>query len=277
MSKNLIPQKVITSEDFRPAAIQKALFQNSLSHWSFRYSFPAILGAGLTGVLFGFSYPIFLSVLGIIGFSSTYFIFNQVIKSDTFKKKYIDQLIKRQEELTKEKLLNLKQELINNKLDDAAQQLGQFEQKFQNLIEILKTKFDKTQLTYGRYYGIAQEVYLSGIDNITDILLAKKTMNSIDLEYVSSRLARLENKDKNNKVVKKEIDALLRSQFSYKMQDEKIGSLIAENETALTQLDEASIAISEIKKSKDKQGQIDMENSMKALAEMASRSKLYSR
>lgn len=276
-STNTEQIKIPISNDFRPAAIKNALFKNSINHWSSRYFAPALLGTAVFGAFFGFSYELFLVMLGITGFSSSMFVYNQNIKADAFKQHYIKNLIELQEKSTQQKLENLKENLVKNNLTHSARQLDQFKQKFETIIEILNTKFDQTQLTYSRYYGIAQEVYLSGLDNLNDILIAKKTMNSIDLDYISLRLSELESKDKGNKAVQKEVDALLRSNYSYQVQQEKIVSLTAENESALTQIDEASIAISEINKSKDKQGQIDMENSMMALAEMAKRTKFYSR
>jgi len=269
--------KIPTAEDFRPAAIQKALTQYSMGHWTFRYAWPLLIGSSVFGVLFGFSYNLFLALIGITGFASINFVMNQYINADKFKKKYIDELLLLQERRTRLKLQNLKNELEKNGLSDGANQLGQFTNKYRTLVEILESKFEKTQLTFSRYQGIASEVYLSGIDNLKDMLLAQKTMNSIDLNYVSDRLSKIENKDTNNKAVEKEKDALLRSQYSYKLQEEKINKLMAENESALTQIDETTIAISEITKSANREAQADMENSMKLLSEMAERSKLYSR
>ncbi|MCK7532840.1 MAG: hypothetical protein MZV63_18290 [Marinilabiliales bacterium] len=60
-------------------------------------------------------------------------------------------------------------------------------------IEILNVKFpDKNQLTYNRYYTIAQEVFLSGIDNLNEVLLIHKTLDAIDMDYIERSLQRLE-------------------------------------------------------------------------------------
>lgn len=77
--------------------------------------------------------------------------------------------------------------------------------------------------------------------------------------------------------VKKELDALLRSKESYGKLKNRIDEILAENETALTQIDQTTISISEITRNKNNEGQVDMENSMKALEEMAVRSTYYSR
>jgi hypothetical protein len=269
-------EKIPTYSDFSPAAVNKALIDKSLSHWSMRYSVPLLLGTGLFGVVFGFSYNLFLVSLGIVGVTGAYFINNVFIKADKFRSQYTNYMLERMEDLKKEKLKDLHENLTASKNERGARQLQQFKQKFETLSDIIRTKFDPGQLTFDRYYSIAHEVYLSGLDNLNDVVVAEKTLKSIDLNYIGNRLKALENEEKTMASVK-ELEALNRSKQSFHEQKEKIKLLLAENETALSQMDTATIAISEITKSKDKQGQIDMENSMKALTEVIERSKYYSR
>jgi hypothetical protein len=274
---NVIINKEPSSSDFTQKAINKALMNYSFGHWGFRYSIPIILGALAFGLFFGFSYTLYLCILAIIGFSAFSLIRNLFFRSDTFRKKYLDNLLAKLAEVAEKKLFNLKDDLVKYKHAHGAKQLDQFKNKFDTLIEILKSKFDSSQLTYNRYYSIAQEVYLAGIDNLNDIVIALKAMKSIDLKYIETRRAELNKKDPSNKAVQKEMDALQRSKQSFQLQEEKINQLVAENEAALTQIDEATVAISEISKSTNKEAQTDMENSMIALAELANRTKLYSR
>jgi hypothetical protein len=274
---NVIINKEPTSSDFTQKAINKALLNYSFGHWTFRYSIPIIFGAVVFGLFFGFSYNLFLAIIAIIGISALALIVNLYFRADIFRKRYIDFLMEKLSVIAEKKLHNLKEDLITFKHEHGAKQLGQFKLKFDALRDILKSKFDAGQLTYNRYYTIAQEVYLAGIDNLNDVVIALKTLKSIDLKYIDTRLAELKKKDPENKAVSKEVEALLRSRQSYLAQEEKINKLIAENETALTQIDEVTVAISEITKSVNKEAQVDMENSMAALAELANRTKLYSR
>ncbi|HAZ03593.1 MAG: hypothetical protein A2W95_02695 [Bacteroidetes bacterium GWA2_40_14] len=272
-TKNKIP----TSQDFTQKAIKKALMDTALDHWSFRYSLPAIAGTGIVGALFGFSYPIFLVMLGILGGSASSFVYNTLFKGQTFEKKYVENLHKIIDKHTEEKRKNLKEDLLEFKNLHGARQLEQFDQKFEVLVEVLNQKFDSSQLTYQRYYGISKEVYLSGIDNLNRIMIASKTMNSIDLDYIDTTLKEVSKKDQNNMAVKKEMEALQRSRESYYNLKNKIDEILAENEAALTQIDQTTIAISEITRSKNNEAQMGMENSMQALEEMAMRSTYYSR
>lgn len=269
--------KVPTSADFTPKAINRALMEYANNHWLFRYSIPLFFGSILFSVLFGFSYAKFLVSIGLLGLAGFSWIINYYFSADKFKRKYLDHLNQIIADYTQAKLKNLKEDL--NKFNDyvATKQLEQFIKKFEVLVDILKTKFDPDSLTFGRYFGIVQEVYLSGIDNLADILVAHKTVQSIDVNYINDRLNKLGTAEKDSMVVKKELEALQRSLDSHKEQGLKIQHLLAENEMALTQIDETTIAISEISKSRDKQAEIDMENSMKALVDMKERSKYYSR
>jgi hypothetical protein len=266
-----------TSKDFTQTAIKKALLGTALEHWSFRYSLPALAGTGIVGALFGFSYPVFLVMLGIFGSSAAGFVVNTLFKGPKFETQYVNYLHRLIDEHTAEKRKNLKEHLNTFGEKRAVLQLDQFDKKFEVLVEVLNQKFETTQLTYQRYYGIAKEVYLSGIDNLNNIVISIKTMKSIDLDYINFSLSEIEKKDKNNMAVKKELDALLRSKESYSNLQDKIENILAENETALTQIEQTTIAISEITRSKNNEAQTDMENSMKALEEMALRSTYYSR
>lgn len=269
--------KIPTSRDFAPQAIKNALLRYANNHWIFRYSIPLFLGSILFSVLFGFSYFKFLLILSIFGIGLSSWIINFFVRSDKFKISYVEQLNNLIKEHTEQKLKELRENLKKHKDNQAARQLEQFIKKIEILIDILKHKFDEDSLTFQRYYGIAQEVYLSGIDNLSDILMAHKTIESIDLNYINDRINAIGAKNQTGNAVKKELDALHRSLESHKEQEIKIQDLIAENEMALSQMDETTISISEISKSKDRQAQIDMENSMKALSELKERSKYYSR
>ncbi len=276
-SKFTTYNKVPVSADFTPGAIRKALLEYANTHWIFRYSIPLFLGSILFGVVFGFSYVKFLISIALLGVAGFSWIFNYYFFADKFKRKYLEHLNQLVAEYTRSKLKNLKEELKKYNDFMAAKQMEQFIKKFEVLVDILKTKFDPDSLTFGRYFGIVQEVYLSGIDNLADILVAHKTIQSIDPNYINDRLNKLGAMDMDSMAIKKEIDALHRSLESHKEQNLKIQNLMAENEMALSQIDETTVAISEISKSRDKQAEIDMENSMKALAEMKERSKYYSR
>ncbi|MBN1183112.1 MAG: hypothetical protein JXB49_12540 [Bacteroidales bacterium] len=277
MKFGYLNKKVPSSYDFTPQAVNRALRKHASGHWTVRYSIPIFLGGVVFGALFGFTYTVFLLLLGIIGLGLFSFIIQFYFRAKTFKSEYTSYLHNLLQKQTDKKRTNLKKDLQEMKCEQGAKQMDQFQHKFDTLLEILKTKFDESQLTYSRYYSIAQEVFLSGIDNLTSILMALKTLKSIDINYINERLLALDKEKDKNMSIKKEYDALHRSLASHKEQETLVKELLAENESAMTQIDEASIAISKIERTLDKEAEIDMENSMKSLQEMTHRTKEYNR
>lgn len=185
-----------SSKDFTQAAIKKALQRTAMDHWTFRYMLPALAGTALVGVLFGFSFPVFVAMLGIVGGSAATFLYKTMFNNDAFSIDYIAKLHKIIDDYTVEKRDNLKEELNCLGQKHAALQLEQFDLKLETMVDVLNQKFEKSQLTYQRYYSIAKEVYLSGIDNLNNIVIASKTMKSIDLTYIQYSLQEIEKKIK---------------------------------------------------------------------------------
>jgi hypothetical protein len=135
---------------------------------------------------------------------------------------------------------------------------------------------DKNQLTYNRYYTVAQEVFLSGIDNLNEVLLIHKTLDAIDPEYIERSLKRLQDYEQDP-AVKKERNSLLLSRQQYNDQQQELKRLMAQNEEALSKLDEAIVQVQDIKRTANNESPLDMEASMEQLHRMAQQSFKFSR
>ena len=145
--------------------------------------------------------------------------------------------------------------------------------KFDNLVEILGDKLDPREMTYNRYYSLAKEVLMSGIDNLSAILLALKSIREIDEAGLRRRISRLKNsKDDDTET---EAQTLQRRLDKHGQQLKKVKRLRLENQKAMTRLDEAAAAISDMDSVRG-EAEVDMENSMKMLKEMVERAKEYS-
>lgn len=277
MSSNVVKHNdSIVGFDLSTKAIKGALLDYTNNHWAFRYSIPLFAGSLVYGGVFGFTYPIFLASLATSFLGVGSWIYNYFIYGETFEKNYVRALQSRLIEESNRKKVTLEKDLKKFKLDRGHRQMIQFDMKFQNFTEVLASKFKKSQLTYSRYLAIGQEVYLSGIDNLYEIILALKTIKTIDTDYISNRLNELDQLDLNNQIYKKEFEALKRSMRSHNDQKIKIDELLAENEAALSKFDETTIALSKISKVKDRSSKLSMENAMKELQELIHRSKHYS-
>ena len=265
-----------TISDFSPKAIRRALKRQARNHWTIRYSSVIILLSILGGGLFGFSEVIFIAVIGSLGAGCLSWVYNYYIKSGKFELEYINQLQKALQEKTEKKRLSLREDLFELNCREGAQQLDKFQAKYDCLIELLADKLNTGEVTYGRYFGIGQEVLLSGMDNLSAVVSALKSISEIDERYIVKRISLLRASTDQEPDAEKEIETLEARLSILEKQQKKVKHLLLENNEAMTQLDQTTVAISDMDTGLG-EAKIDMENSMKALAELTERAHLYSK
>lgn len=260
----------ISQDEFSPQAIQKALQKHTLKHWSFRYPMIGLLLTLLAIPLLGWNSFILVMLMATSGLSILSFVWNYMIRSDQFLHQHMDKLQEALKYKTDRKLVKLKHELKDHQ--HASVQVDQIDRVFDNLAEILEHKFDTSELTYKRYYGMAQEVYLSSVDNLNEIVLSLKSIEEIDKGQIEKRIKKLNIEDQLDR---QEIETLEKRMTLLTNTEQQIRSLLIENEKAMTLMNETAIEIAKIDIN-DQEGQVDMENSMKQLAEMITHSQDYS-
>jgi hypothetical protein len=265
-----------TVSDFSSIAIRRALRRHTLNHWTTRYSTVPLGLSVLGSLLFGFSELAFFAIIGSFGLACFPWIYLYYVRSGKFEHKYVEDLHKAIEEQTQRKRKKLKQDLMDLGCPEGAMQLDQFQAKFDSLDELLADKLDPNELTFKRYRGVALEVFLSGIDNLSAIVLALKSISEIDADYINQRLKQLQaSVNSGDRDIQNEIEALKARLNVYQKQRSKVKRLLLENERAMTQLDETTVAIADMDTGQE-EAEIDMENSIKMLAEIAERAKRFS-
>jgi hypothetical protein len=277
-SKQLEEKAVFTPrlEDFEEKAIISALNKSIMDNWFVGASIGAIPVGILTAILFGTGIGVPI-IGGAILLGGGTWAWKRFFNGDKFFDQYHDHLRQLLDEDTERRRNELQQSLDAYGNKHACEQLEQFQNKIKVFIEILNTKFpDKKQLTYNRYYTIAQEVFLSGIDNLNEVLLIHRTLDAIDLDYIERSLQRLERREQDA-AAKREQSSLLQSRQQYQEQQQDIKNLMAQNEEALSKLDEAIVQVQDIKRSANNESQLDMEASIEQLHRMAQQSYKFSR
>ena len=270
-----VSDHVPTVRDFSPAAIRQALKQHARGHWTVHYSAVLFLLSILAGGLFGFELA-FYAIAGTLGLGCLSWVYNYYIQSGNFEYRYVAQLQSAIQAQTEHKRERLKQDLSDHGCSDGAEQLDKLQAKFDSLIELLADKLDTGELTYNRYLGIAQEVFLSGIDNLAAVVSALKSISEIDADYIEGHLEQLRSAaDDEDSEIRKEIETLETRLQVRRKQLDKIQHLLAENEEAMTRLDETTVAIADMDTGQG-EAEVDMENSMAALAEITERAQRYS-
>jgi hypothetical protein len=263
-------------EDFEENAIISALNKSIMDNWVVGASIGAVPVGILTAFLLGtgVGIPIIGGALLVGGGTWAW---KRYIKGDKFLDQYRDHLRQLLDEDTKRRRAELQRALDEYGNEHACEQLEQFQNKIKVFIEILDMKFpDKNQLTYNRYYTVAQEVFLSGIDNLNEVLLIHKTLDAIDPEYIERSLKRLQDYELDP-AVKKERNSLLLSRQQYNDQQQELKRLMAQNEEALSKLDEAIVQVQDIKRTANNESPLDMEASIEQLHRMAQQSFKFSR
>jgi len=262
-------------EDFEEEAIIQALNKSIMDNWFVGATIGAIPVGILTAILLGTGVGVPI-IGGAILLGGGTWAWKRFINGDKFFVQYRNHLRQLLDEDTERRRYELQQSLDAYGNKHACEQLEQFQNKIKVFIEILDMKFpDKNQLTYNRYYTIAQEVFLSGIDNLNEVLLIHKTLDAIDMNYIERSLMRIESREQDA-ATKRERSSLLQSKQNYKDQQQDIKNLIAQNEEALSKLDEAIVQVQDIKRSANNEGQLDMEASMEQLHRMAQQSYKFS-
>jgi hypothetical protein len=107
------------------------------------------------------------------------------------------------------------------------------------------------------------------------VLLIHKTLDAIDIEYIDRSLLRLEGREQDT-ATKRERNSLLQSKQQYQDQQLDIKNLMAQNEEALSKLDEAIVQVQDIKRSASNESQLDMEASIEQLHQMSQQSYKFS-
>ncbi len=199
-------------------------------------------------------------------------LWNYIIKADDFIHKRLKVIQKTIEEESSKKEKYLRENLVgllNNKPSD---QIEELKEKFENLVAVLSSKFNENEITYKRYLGIAYEVYLSAIDNLNNISLSYQGISDINKKTLKNRMQKL---NIENRLELQEKQTLEKRLGIYEQEINHINELLLENEKAMTQIDETTIAISKINTEEGK-GALDMENSMKELVELTKSTHKYS-
>lgn len=233
--------------------------------------YPAVLGIlGVIGVVaFGLTNMALGIALGGVGVALAGWLFEYFGRHQKYSLAYLQKLHLKMKQELDQKLVQIQQELNSINATDAKHQLQLFNNKFENFKGILLKKFDENELTYGRYLGIAEQVFLAGLDNLERYYLALKSISAVNVEQLKSRLTSL-----NPEIDQIEIEALQKRLAIYKQQTDMVNQIKQQNEIALTELDHVTSKLANVQTKKGL-ADLGMDNAMEELARMARRAEEY--
>jgi len=226
--------------DFSQKAIQRAVLKEGLAHPL--TLFPSALGllSGLAGFLF--SLPILFAIMAgtfVIGAGSL--IVNIFFLSERTASRYIRRLNAKLKEHEKYVLASLQKDLrecssIKGAEHYASQGVEQFrriQKKYQNVLDLLEQKLSSGELTFGRFSGAAEQVYLSTLNNLKQVVATLKSAGTIDPDYIEGRLEQLAMLEHKSEADRKEGDTLKKRRALREQQLDKVNHLLTKNEEAL--------------------------------------------
>lgn len=155
---------------------------------------------------------------------------------------------------------------------EGAEQLRMLGEKYRNLAAILGRRLEAGEVTYGRYLGLAERVYLAAVENLRDVAILLRSISTIDPQGLALRIADL--KKRKDFPVPEAIQAIEERRKLYEGQRRRIGTLLCQTEAAMTALDHTSAALAGNRTAK---GLTDasIESAMQDLAALAHRTGRY--
>jgi hypothetical protein len=158
--------------------------------------------------------------------------------------------------------------------DKGRAQLRLLRDKLESLTQVLKRRLDSGEMTYGRYLGMAQEVYGAALDNLHEVAVALRSISTIDPGYLRKRLGELERERQRSNDHERELRALRDRGTLLEDTNKRVAQLMAQNESALTVIDQTSAALAA---TRTEQGHatLDAETAMAELEQLAGRAGKY--
>lgn len=168
----------------------------------------------------------------------------------------------------------LRRDLEDLRCPQGAEQLTLLRQKLDGLVGVLKRRLHAGELTYGRYLGAGEQVYLAAIDNLKEVAVALTSANAIDPDYIGKRLEQLAKGEGGGVERSDEVVALEGRRALLEQHSRKVAQLVAENETAITALAKTTAALAETKTGRGG-ASMDARAAMAELEALASRASRY--
>lgn len=255
-------------------SIKSAVLKNTLQHPLVLYSSVTGVLAAVTGVIFNFGSLPFLISAGGAATAFGSWLFEYFARQEKHSMDYISEITEGLNREREEKIARLGLELEKVNCLDGVKQLELLKGKYRNFEEILSTKLTPTEMTYSRYLGIAEQVYLAILDNLDKVYLSLKSVSAVDPEHLIVRLQKLERNHSDQAA--EERKTLSRRLGLRQEQLNCATNLILANEHALTELDHVTAKIASVQMNKGR-ADLDLDMAMEELRRLAERADQYAR
>jgi hypothetical protein len=152
-----------------------------------------------------------------------------------------ERMLKLQENMLRqieEKRSGLQRDLAKLRDHRGAEQLENLTAKFQLVSRRLRERFDPSEVTFVRYVGTAEQVYLGALDNLRAIVEVNQSLETMNRERLAKRRDELfrGGQESESQVIHERVEMFDRYQ-------ERIHELLSANEAAITRLSQVLEAL----------------------------------
>ncbi len=271
-----------TIGDFSQQAIGKAVLRHTIQHPLTLY--PMVLGVlGATAaVVLDFPFAVLLGSITALGGGVMGWVVNFFFRSEVFATRYIHGC--------QEAVALQRGRLMDTMYEDLGQcrsiagsehfaeqgiaQLEQVQKRLVTLRELLADKLNRSELSYGRYLGAAERVYLAVLDNLRDVTTILKSVSTIDPAYLSHRLNELKQLKNPTDADREENETLVKRRALREQQLQRVNVLLTRNEEAMTQMDDATAALANLDTDESRPS-LDLETAIEELQKLARASQRF--
>jgi hypothetical protein len=235
--------------------------------------YPLAIGllGGLSALLLGT--PLLPALVGG-GIGIGAWILDNTLRRGHHANEYVAQLHELLVQRTRASLASLETELQQLGETDGFDQLQRLAEKYETFESLLRRKLNPAELTFGRYLGMAEQLYLGGLDNLNTIANIRRSLNAIHASHIDQRTDKIYGDGHIDETEQQEWEALSRRRALLEQQRTQVDSLLAQNESAMTRLDEVMASIATLNLG-DRRATMDIEQAMMELEELARRSADY--
>ncbi len=271
-------ERLPTLEDFSGRAVKKAVQAESLFHPVSLYSSSLGLLSGLGWYLFDMSL-LGAGMAGLLCLGAGTAVVNMFFRRDIIARQYLDRLSARFAKERAGLLLTLSTDLEQCTHIKGAEQYGKqaqqqavfIKEKYDKFRTMLDQKLKRGELTYARFLGAAEQVYLGGLDTLRQVVVLLQSVSTIDSDYIAKRLAELEQVAAPDPADEREYATLQKRLALMEQQLKQVNSLLTDNEESMTIMNESIATVAQMRTGGDL-ASMDMETAMENLQEIASRS-----
>jgi methyl-accepting chemotaxis protein len=262
--------------DLSKRAVDKAVLSGALQHPAVVYPAAGAVIGGLGAAVLTAS-PLLIAGAAVGGGIALVSLgVNYLFRRDFFAARYLESAHRNLVAYREALLQDLEKDLVAVKAKEAIAQLDRFGEKLRTFEDVLDDKLDRKEITFARFMGIAEQVYLSGLDNLRQVAAVRKSAGVVDEGYIRGRIKALKSAGGEISKAKKDELAGLEKQLELAAKHgTSVEELLAQNEQALAQMDAALAAITDMKTGAA-HSSVGMETAMSDLQHIANRAHAYS-